>query len=156
MHKKIVTLRRLKNILRRSSAKKVVFTNGCFDILHYGHVAYLEKARALGDILVVGLNSDTSVRRLKGKNRPVNHQTDRARVLAALACVDYVVLFSQDTPLELIRALQPDILVKGGDWKISRIVGAKEILSGGGKVRVIPYIKSRSTSGIIDKIRRLS
>jgi len=155
MHKKIVTLRRLKNILRRSSVKKVVFTNGCFDILHYGHIAYLEKARALGDILVVGLNSDASVRRLKGKNRPVTHETDRARVLAALACVDYVVLFSQDTPLELIRALRPDILVKGGDWKIPHIVGAKDVLSDGGKVRVIPYIKHRSTTGIINKIRRL-
>ncbi len=156
MHKKIITLRRLKDILRRSSAKKVVFTNGCFDILHYGHVAYLEKAKALGDILIIGLNSDVSVRRLKGKKRPVNNETDRARVLAALTCVDYVVLFRQDTPLELIRAIKPDVLVKGGDWNISRIVGAKEVLADGGKVRVIPYIKNRSTTAIIEKIGRLS
>ncbi len=156
MHKKIITLRRLKDILRRSSAKKVVFTNGCFDILHYGHVAYLEKAKALGDILIIGLNSDVSVRRLKGKKRPVNNETDRARVLAALTCVDYVVLFRQDTPLELIRAIKPDVMVKGGDWNISRIVGAKEVLADGGKVRVIPYIKNRSTTAIIEKIGRLS
>lgn len=156
MSKKIATLRRLKNILRRSDAKRVVFTNGCFDILHYGHVAYLEKAKALGDILVIGLNSDTSVRRLKGKARPINNETDRARVLAALACVDYVVLFSQNTPLELIKTLRPDVLVKGGDWDVSCIVGAEEVLADGGKVCVIPYIKSRSTTGIIDKIRRIS
>ncbi|QAT16912.1 ADP-heptose synthase / D-glycero-beta-D-manno-heptose 7-phosphate kinase [Candidatus Velamenicoccus archaeovorus] len=156
MHKKIVTLRRLKDILRCSSAKKVVFTNGCFDILHYGHVAYLEKAKTLGDILIVGLNSDVSVRRLKGKKRPVNDETDRAHVLAALACVDYVVLFRQDTPLELIRALKPDVLAKGGDWNVSRIVGAEEVLADGGKVCVIPYIKNRSTTAIIEKIRRLS
>ncbi len=156
MRKKIATLRRLKNILRRSTAKRVVFTNGCFDILHYGHVAYLEKAKALGDILVIGLNSDASVRRLKGKARPINNETDRARVLAALACVDYVVLFSQDTPLELIKTLRPNVLVKGGDWDVSCIVGAEEVLADGGKVCVIPYIKSRSTTGIIDKIRRIS
>ena len=156
MRKKIATLRRLKNILRCSPAKRVVFTNGCFDILHYGHVAYLEKAKALGDILVIGLNSDTSVRRLKGKARPINNETDRARVMAALACVDYVVLFSQDTPLELIKTLRPDVLVKGGDWDVSCIVGAEEVLADGGKVCVIPYIKSRSTTGIIDKIRRIS
>ncbi|MDD5018877.1 MAG: D-glycero-beta-D-manno-heptose 1-phosphate adenylyltransferase [Candidatus Omnitrophica bacterium] len=156
MRKKIVTLHRLKNILRRSDAKRVVFTNGCFDILHYGHVAYLEKAKALGDILIIGLNSDASVRRLKGKARPINNETDRACVLAALACVDYIVLFSRDTPLELIKTLKPDVLVKGGDWDISCIVGAKEVLADGGKVCVIPYIKSRSTTGIIDKIRRIS
>jgi rfaE bifunctional protein nucleotidyltransferase chain/domain len=156
MRKKILTLHRLKNILQRSDAKRVVFTNGCFDILHYGHVAYLEKAKALGDILIIGLNSDASVRRLKGKARPINNETDRARVLAALACVDYVVLFSQGTPLELIKTLKPDVLVKGGDWDISCIVGAEEVLADGGKVCVIPYIKSRSTTGIIDKIRRIS
>jgi len=156
MHNKIVTPSRLKDILRRSSAKKVVFTNGCFDILRYGHVAYLEKAKTIGDILIVALNNDVSVRRLKGKKRPVNNEKDRARVLAALACVDYVVLFHQDTPLELIRALKPDVLVKGGDWNVSRIVGAKEVLADGGKVRVIPYIENKSTTGIIDKIRRLS
>jgi rfaE bifunctional protein nucleotidyltransferase chain/domain len=112
---------------------KVVFTNGCFDIIHPGHVDYLERARNMGSCLVVGLNSDASVRRLKGELRPINDQNSRARVLAALACVDYVVIFEEDTPLELIGKIRPDVLVKGGDWSVDRIVGREIALhrSGG-------------------------
>jgi len=152
MPDKIVTLATLTKILKNRRGKKVVFTNGCFDILHYGHVAYLQKARSLGDILIVGVNSDSSVRGLKGKNRPLTSQNDRMRVLAALACVDYVVLFHNPTPLRLIKVLRPDILVKGKDWAVASIVGAREVLEAGGKVRTISYIKNRSTTGIIEKI----
>lgn len=152
MAKKILTLAALKNVLRKRKGKKVVFTNGCFDILHYGHVAYLQKARSLGDILVVGVNSDSSVRKLKGKNRPLTPQKDRLQILSALECISYVVLFSAPTPLELIKAVRPDILVKGRDWPISKIAGAQEVLKNGGKVCTIPYVKNRSTTGMIKKI----
>jgi rfaE bifunctional protein nucleotidyltransferase chain/domain len=155
MDKKIVTVRQLTKRLRRLRKKTVVFTNGCFDILHYGHVAYLEEAKKLGDILVIGVNTDASVRRLKGKQRPVNGQTDRARVLAALGCVDFVVFFNEDTPQELVKTLHPDVLVKGGDWDVSRIVGAQDVLAAGGKVCTIPFIKNRSTTKIINKLRAL-
>lgn len=130
-----------------------MFTNGCFDILHAGHVTYLEKAKRLGDILIVGLNSDSSVRRIKGPARPVTPEGDRARVIAALEAVDYVTLFSEDTPLTLIRELCPDILVKGADWKKDQIVGAKEVRSWGGKVKQIPLVPGRSTSAIIKKMK---
>ena len=136
----------------RKQRKRIVFTNGVFDIIHRGHVEYLTKARSLGDILVVGLNSDRSVRRIKGPTRPINPQRDRAAVLLALKAVDYVILFSEDTPEKLITAVRPDVLVKGADYKISEIVGAKFVQSYGGTVRRIRLVTGRSTSGIISKI----
>jgi rfaE bifunctional protein nucleotidyltransferase chain/domain len=135
---------------------KVVFTNGCFDLLHIGHVRYLQAARALGDFLVLGLNDDDSVRRLgKAPERPLTPQDERAEILAALACVDLVVIFSQDTPLELIQTLHPDVLVKGGDYDPLDIVGRPEVLSWGGEVHVISFIPGKSTSSLIARIRRL-
>ncbi len=139
----------------KEAGKKIVFTNGCFDILHAGHVKYLRRAKALGDLLVVGLNSDASVRKLKGPGRPVNSAANRAAVLSALKFVDYVVVFSQDTPLALIRKVRPDFLVKGGDWKTSQIVGGDWVRSYGGKVRSLPFVKGRSTSKVLDAIRKL-
>jgi rfaE bifunctional protein nucleotidyltransferase chain/domain len=140
--------------LQRSRGKKVVFTNGCFDILHYGHVSYLEKAKQKGDILVVGVNSDASVRRLKGTGRPVNGECCRAAVLAALQSVDFVTVFDEGTPLELIRRLKPDLLVKGGDWKEKDIVGSDFVKSCGGGVASIRFEKGFSTTGLIKKIAK--
>src|SRR3989338_2729684 len=139
--KKVLPLPALLNALApyRKKNQKIVFTNGCFDILHVGHVRYLARARALGDCLVIGLNRDASVRSLKGPARPVTQEKDRAEVLSALSSVDYVVLFSDRTPERLIRAIRPDILVKGGDWKRSQIVGSAFVGSIGGKVRALPY-----------------
>ncbi len=131
---------------------KLVFTNGCFDIIHPGHVDYLERARSMGSCLVVGLNSDSSVRRLKGPLRPVNDQRSRARVLAALACVDFVMIFNEDTPLELIKKVRPDVLVKGGDWSVDRIVGRDVVEEAGGTVCSIPMLDGYSTTGTIDRI----
>jgi rfaE bifunctional protein nucleotidyltransferase chain/domain len=142
---------RLTGIRRQNS--RVVFTNGCFDLLHAGHVSYLEQARSCGDCLVVGLNSDRSVQALKGPSRPVNNEQDRARVLAALGCVDFVVIFDDETPLRLLTTLLPDILVKGADWPEERIVGAAEVKAAGGGVRRIPFDCQTSTTGIIEKIR---
>lgn len=136
----------------KKSGKRVVFTNGCFDILHRGHIDYLTKAKALGDVLVVGMNDDNSVRRLKGSSRPVVDQEDRANVLAALAVVDFVCLFSEDTPYELIQAIVPDILVKGADWPVSNIVGKDIVEAAGGSVHAIEFLPNRSTSNIIKKI----
>lgn len=137
----------------QAQGRRVVFTNGCFDLLHVGHVRYLQAARALGDFLLVGLNDDASVRRLaKGPGRPFVPQEERAEVLAALACVDAVVIFSQDTPLELILTLRPDVLVKGGDYTPEAIVGRPEVLSWGGTVQVIPFVPGHSTSGLIQRI----
>lgn len=138
-----------------SDREKVVFTNGCFDIVHVGHVDYLEKARHLGDRLIVGLNTDDSVRTLKGKDRPINDEISRARVLAALTFVDAVVLFSEDTPYELIKELTPDILVKGSDYLAENIVGADIVISNGGKVETIEFVSGFSTSNIISKIKKL-
>jgi rfaE bifunctional protein nucleotidyltransferase chain/domain len=135
--------------------KKIVFTNGCFDILHRGHVTYLNQARDLGDLLIVGINSDESVKRLKGQERPVNMLEDRAYVLSALKSVDYVIPFEEDTPLNLINLIMPDILVKGGDYTIDRIIGAQEVLAHGGKVEIIPFVPGKSTSAIIDTIKTL-
>lgn len=134
--------------------KKIVFTNGCFDLLHPGHVAYLEQARRQGDALVVALNSDASVKRLKGPSRPVNPLQDRLAVLAGLECVDYVTWFEEDTPLELIEKLGSKIriLVKGGDWKPHQIVGAEQVLSWGGKVKSLNFIEGKSTTEILKKI----
>jgi D-beta-D-heptose 7-phosphate kinase/D-beta-D-heptose 1-phosphate adenosyltransferase len=151
--KKILDWNELKEVVDRfkASGKKIVFTNGCFDIIHIGHVRYLKEAKALGDMLVVGLNSDRSVSRIK-PNRPINSQDHRAEVLSSLDMVDYVTLFDEETPYELIKFLQPDRLVKGGDWKKEEIVGsdiAQETYS-------LPYIEGVSTSEIIERIKRLS
>lgn len=133
----------------RRRRKKIVFTNGVFDIIHMGHVSYLTKAKSFGDFLIIGLNTDASVRKIKGPDRPINRQADRAGVLAALACVDYVVYFSEETPERLIRQVRPDVLVKGADYKLSEIVGAEFVRSFGGKVRRVGLLKGRSTSHII-------
>lgn len=134
--------------------RPLVFTNGCFDVLHRGHVTYLAQARALGATMVLGVNSDASVKRLgKGDDRPINRQEDRMAVLAALAATDLVVLFEEDTPLDLILTCKPDILVKGGDWKPEAIVGAKEVLGWGGTVHSIPFLHERSTTELLKKIR---
>lgn len=139
----------------RTQGKRIVFTNGCFDILHIGHVTYLQQARQRGDILIVGVNTDASVRRLKGESRPVNNETDRAIVLDALRSVDYVTLFHEDTPLELITALLPNVLVKGGDYTPSTIVGADVVIQHGGIVEIIPLVEGKSTTNIIKTIERL-
>lgn len=139
----------------QARGKKVVFTNGCFDLLHPGHVAYLEQARSLGDALIVAVNTDDSVRRLhKGEDRPVNREGDRARMLAALACVDRVVLFPEDTPAEIIAELQPDVLVKGGDYTLEQIVGREVVLARGGRVEVIPFVPGYSTTELLSRIRQ--
>ena len=132
--------------------KKVVFTNGCFDLLHVGHVRYLQEARALGDLLIVGLNSDSSVSKLKGPDRPVQNQDDRKEILSALSCVDYVVIFDEETPIKLIENVKPDILVKGGDWAVDKIVGSQFVLGNGGQVKSLPFHQGRSTSSIIQKV----
>ena len=137
------------------SGKKIVFTNGCFDWLHVGHVRYLQQAKAQGDYLVVGVNSDASVRRLKGPTRPVQIEKDRAEILQSLKCVDAAVIFDQDTPYELIQCLQPDVLVKGGDWKIESIVGADIVQARGGQVLSLQFVEGKSTTGLIAKIQRL-
>lgn len=134
--------------------KKIVFTNGCFDILHAGHVRYLQEAAGLGDILVVGLNSDASVKRLKGEERPINSEGDRAEVLCALEYVDYVVIFEEDTPLELITALQPDVLVKGGDYTPEEVVGKDVVEARGGKLVLVPFVEGKSTTNIINRMRQ--
>jgi rfaE bifunctional protein nucleotidyltransferase chain/domain len=131
---------------------RVVFTNGCFDVLHRGHVEYLAAARRMGDVLVVGVNSDDSVCRLKGPGRPINPEGDRATVLAALEAVDAVTLFSEDTPLALIQRLLPDVLVKGGDYEVSNIVGASEVAAAGGEVVVVPLVPGRSTTNILQRM----
>ena len=130
---------------------RIVFTNGCFDLLHRGHIYYLAGAREMGDLLVVGLSSDSSVRILNGEGRPVNDQAARAGVLGALVMVDYIILFEEDTPLNLIRSVRPDVLVKGGDYKIEEIVGHSEVTSWGGSVVTIPLLEGYSTSSILDK-----
>ncbi len=140
-------------VKRKEHGEKIVFTNGCFDILHKGHIDYLQKAKKLGDILVVGLNSDASVKRLKGEERPINCLADRADMLLALSVVDYVIPFEEDTPLELIKAIMPDVLVKGGDYTLDNIVGAKEIISNGGEVKVLSFVPGHSTTQIIKKIQ---
>lgn len=135
--------------------KKVVFTNGCFDILHNGHVSYLAKAAELGDFLIIGLNSDASVKRLKGKERPINKEDDRAFILASLFFVGAIIIFEEDTPLELIKNIGPEFLVKGGDYSIDSIVGAKEVMANGGKVEVIPFVDGYSTTSTLKKIKEI-
>jgi D-beta-D-heptose 7-phosphate kinase/D-beta-D-heptose 1-phosphate adenosyltransferase len=137
----------------RESGKSVVFTNGCFDLLHAGHIESLQKAKSLGDILIVAINSDASVSKLKGPSRPLQSEDDRARIMAALACVDYVTVFSEDTPHSLILELKPSVLVKGGDYSVDTIVGAKEVIGWGGRVEVIPLVSGRSTSSLVQKAK---
>jgi D-glycero-beta-D-manno-heptose 1-phosphate adenylyltransferase len=137
------------------AGRRIVFTNGCFDLLHAGHVRYLREARALGDLLVVGVNTDASVRRLgKGGDRPIVPEAERAEVLAALEMVDYVTLFDEDTPLELVRAVAPDVLAKGGDWTPETVVGAEDVRARGGDVAIIAYHPGLSTTALIDRLRR--
>jgi rfaE bifunctional protein nucleotidyltransferase chain/domain len=133
--------------------QKIVFTNGCFDVLHFGHVHYLLQAKELGDILVVGLNSDDSVRRLKGPSRPINGEKERAFVLAALTCVDYVVVFEEDTPKELIETVRPNVLVKGGDYALDQIVGADFVTQNGGSVTTLPFVEGFSSTRIIEQLK---
>ncbi len=151
---KIVSLKELLKIRKKAKTenRKVVFTNGCFDLLHLGHIRYLKKAKEKGDILVVGLNSDSSAKKLKGKNRPILPQKDRAEILSSLEFVDYVCVFDEETPLRLITKILPDILVKGADWQLNQIVGRKIILQNRGKVITVPYYKGKSTSNLIRSI----
>lgn len=151
---KCVSIRALTAIREklRRQGKRVVFTNGCFDIIHYGHAQYLEDARLLGDVLIVAVNSDISIQRIKGPKRPIICQNDRMKTLAALTAVDYVVSFNEDTPLETIKKLKPDILVKGADWNKKNIVGADVVNANGGKVVTIKLVSGRSTTNIIGKI----
>ncbi len=145
----------LKRIREERPGLSIAFTNGCFDILHRGHVAYLEKARQLADLLVLGLNSDASVRRLKGAERPFISQDDRSFILSRLEMVDIVTVFDEDTPLRLIRDVKPDVLVKGGDYTPESVVGREFVESYGGRVAIIPFIKGRSTTNIINKIKTI-
>ena len=151
---KILTLAELQKQAERwrLQNKKIVFTNGVFDILHEGHISSLSEAAAYGDILVVGLNSDASVKRLKGPQRPINREQARALVLASLVMTDVIILFEEDTPLELITSFMPDILVKGGDYTVEQIAGAKEVLAAGGEVKIAAIIEGISTTGIIEKM----
>lgn len=155
--KKIYTLTGLLRVLKPlRKRKKIVFTNGCFDILHTGHIRYLKKAKSLGDILVIGLNTDKSVRKIKGKSRPIIPEGERAELLEALSFVDYIVLFSDPTPLQLIEKIKPDFLVKGADWKKGEIVGEEVLKQYGGKVRRITLTKGKSTTNIIEKVLKLN
>jgi D-beta-D-heptose 7-phosphate kinase/D-beta-D-heptose 1-phosphate adenosyltransferase len=154
---KVKSLAAVVRAVRRAQAagRRAVFTNGCFDLLHRGHIRYLEEARRLGDLLVVAVNSDASVRRLaKGAGRPVVPEAERAEVLAALAVVDWVVIFAEPDPARVIRAIRPDVLVKGGDWPIDRIIGADVVLARGGTVRSLAYIPGTSSTALIERIRR--
>jgi D-glycero-beta-D-manno-heptose 1-phosphate adenylyltransferase len=150
----VVTLRRLLAVRRhlRAEGKCVVFTNGTFDILHRGHVQYLARARRLGDVLIVGLNTDASIRKIKGPRRPINRNADRAAVLAGLASVDYVCFFGSETPLRMIERLLPDVLVKGADWRPGSIVGSEVVRRHGGRVRRIPLTRGHSTTSVIKRV----
>lgn len=156
MAHKIMTVEQAKTVIYgwKLLGKKCAFTNGCFDILHQGHIFSLAQAAKEADFLIVGLNSDASVQRLKGPTRPVNNAESRAILIAHLAIVDMVVVFEEDTPLSLIKALMPDILVKGGDYTLDQIVGAKEVIAGGGQVIINPIVEGFSTTGIIEKIKK--
>lgn len=151
---KIVTREQLieRRGLARAQGRRVVFTNGCFDLIHPGHISYLRAARALGDLLVVAINSDASVQRIKGPLRPILNEQERATILAGLEMVDYVTIFDEETPHELIAMLTPDILVKGGDWPLDKIVGRAEVEAAGGSVHALPYLQGASTTDIITRI----
>ncbi len=153
-NKKIVSLKSLVSAVKKDkrAGKTIVFTNGCFDILHVGHIRYLKSARKLGDKLVLGLNSDASVRKLKGKDRPVVSQSERAELLAEFPFIDYIVVFGEATPYRVIKAVLPDVLTKGGDWPPEKIIGSDVVLARKGKVKSLPYIKGRSTTNIIKKL----
>ena len=153
---KIFTLPQLQEQAKawRRQGQRIVFTNGCFDLLHLGHVDYLEKARRLGDKLVLGLNTDASISRIKGPSRPFQDEVSRARIMASLLFVDAVVLFDQNTPLELIEAVQPDILVKGDDYTVENIVGHEVVLARGGEVKTVPLVKGYSTTNIVKRIEK--
>lgn len=156
MQEKVVTTAQLIPLLERARRDKqrIVFTNGCFDLMHIGHTRYLQAAKALGDLLVVGVNSDSSAKSLKkAPDRPIVGEAQRAEVLAALACVDYVVIFPEPDPLNLITALQPDVLVKGGDWPVDRIIGREVVERRGGTVKTIPLVPGMSTTALIQRIR---
>ena len=154
---KIKSLKQIQVIAAslRKAGKKIVFTNGCFDILHYGHVMYLDKAKTNGDILIVGVNSDSSIKRIKGDLRPIINGYDRLRVVLGLKSVDYAFIFKENTPLNLIKSIKPDVLIKGADWSENNIVGAEFVKSYGGKIKTIKLAKGRSTSNIINKIGKL-
>jgi len=156
LSQKIVSREELKPLVNywKGTGKKIVFTNGCFDLLHAGHVAYLTEAASLGDVLILGLNSDDSVQRLKGPERPVNDEITRSALLGAMYFIDAVVLFNEDTPLELIKTVLPDVLVKGGDYTTENIVGAKETIASGGKVEVLSFLPGYSSTAIIEKIKK--
>ncbi|MCB9329070.1 MAG: D-glycero-beta-D-manno-heptose 1-phosphate adenylyltransferase [Lewinellaceae bacterium] len=141
--------------LQKKEGKTLVFTNGCFDLLHKGHVQYLEEAKMQGDILIVGINSDTSVKRLKGEERPIQNLDNRMNVLAALESVDAVIPFEEDNPLNLIKNILPDVLVKGGDWKVEQILGSDIVLNNGGSVKSLQFVENQSTSSIVEKIKKL-
>lgn len=153
---KVMDADELADILHQSqsSGKSVVFTNGCFDLLHAGHVEILQKSKAQGDLLVVAINSDASTKRLKGPRRPLQNQDDRARIMAALSCVDYVTIFEEDTPQELILKLRPDVLVKGGDYQVETIVGAKDVLGWGGRVEIVSLVPGRSTTSLVERSQK--
>jgi rfaE bifunctional protein nucleotidyltransferase chain/domain len=155
MISKILTQNKLSAAVRRLRAqgKRIAFTNGTFDVLHLGHVTYLQKARASADVLIVGVNTDRSVKTYKDPGRPVNPEQDRIKVLVALACVDHAILFNDPTPLKLIKQIKPDTLVKGADWAIKDIVGAREVLSWGGKVKRIPLVRGRSSTRLIKLLK---
>jgi D-glycero-beta-D-manno-heptose 1-phosphate adenylyltransferase len=156
MPTKVLTKEQLAPLLQQARAqkKRIVFTNGCFDLMHVGHTRYLQAAKALGDVLVVGVNSDASVRSLnKSPDRPIVPEAQRAEVLASLGCIDYVVLFHESDPLKLITTVQPDLLVKGGDWPVDRIVGREVVEARGGKVTTIPLVPGVSTTSLIQRIR---
>ena len=154
---KIKNLRELKRIISslKAKGKRIVFTNGCFDLLHYGHVKYLESAKRKGDILIAAINCDASVKRIKGNKRPIINEKDRAGIIAALESVDYVVLFKEDTPSKIIKLLKPDILIKGADWDKKGIVGRDFVLSYGGRISTINLVKGRSTTNLIKKIAKI-
>jgi D-beta-D-heptose 7-phosphate kinase/D-beta-D-heptose 1-phosphate adenosyltransferase len=154
MRQKIKAKKELRRIIAglKRKGKRIVFTNGCFDLLHIGHVRYLEKAKALGDVLVVGVNSDSSVRKLKGPRRPILPEQERAEILSGLGCVDYVALFDEINPLKLITSLKPNVLVKGGDWTKEQTVGKEVVERSGGEVIILPFVKGASTSNLIETI----
>jgi D-beta-D-heptose 7-phosphate kinase/D-beta-D-heptose 1-phosphate adenosyltransferase len=154
LREKIKTKEELRRIVEdlKKKGKRIVFTNGCFDLLHLGHIRYLEKAKSLGDILVVGVNSDRSVQSLKGPERPILPEEERAEILSGLECVDYITLFDELTPLELISSLQPHILVKGGDWAKETTVGREVVERSGGEVVILPFVEGSSTSNLIETI----
>ena len=158
LSKKIHTIESLKKQINawRLLDKKIVFTNGCFDLLHRGHIDYLSKAAGFGDIIIIGLNSDASVKKLKGENRPINDEQSRAMILAALCFIDAVIIFNEDTPLSLIKLIKPDILVKGGDYSLKNIVGSDFVIDNGGEVKIIDFLPGYSTTIIEAKIKGLT